>query len=105
MIVGVAALTFTNSTNSLLQITTEPAMRGRVMAIRLAVALGCTPLGAPFVGWVADHFGPRWSVGVAAASGILAALVALRHLLKYETDGARRETRSVTSDEASRLRP
>jgi MFS family permease len=50
-------------------------MRGRVMAIRLAIALGGTPIGAPIVGWVADHYGPRWSLGLAAASGIAAALI------------------------------
>jgi len=82
-VIGVSALTFANTSNSLMQISTEPAMRGRVMAIRLAVALGCTPLGAPFVGWVADRYGPRWSVGVAAASGIAAALVALHYLAKH----------------------
>jgi hypothetical protein len=53
------------------------------MAIRLAVALGCTPLGSPFIGWVADRFGARWSVGVAAASGIVAAIVALHYLLRH----------------------
>lgn len=77
IIVGVAALTFTNITNSMMQLSTEPAMRGRVMAIRLAVALGATPIGAPIVGWVANHFGPRWSLGIGAASGFAAAVVAL----------------------------
>ena len=83
VIVGVAALTFTNSTNSLLQITTEPAMRGRVMAIRLAIALGGTPIGAPIVGWVADMWGPRWALGVGAASGFAAAGVALRYRARF----------------------
>ena len=39
-------------------------MRGRVIAILLAIALGGTPVGAPIVGWVADTFGPRWALGV-----------------------------------------
>ena len=69
VVIGVSALTFTNSTNSLMQLSTEAAMRGRVMAIRLAIALGCTPIGAPIVGWVADRFGPRWALGVGAAGG------------------------------------
>ncbi len=80
VIVGMAALTFTNGTNSLMQLTTEPAMRGRVMALRLGIALGCTPIGAPIVGWVADHFGPRWALGIGAASGFAAALVAVGFL-------------------------
>ena len=27
--------------------------------------------GAPIVGWVANHFGPRWSMGLGAPSGPL----------------------------------
>nr|WP_249780177.1 MFS transporter [Bradyrhizobium sp. dw_411] len=83
VMIGVSALTFSNSTNSLMQLSTEPAMRGRVMAIRLAIALGCTPIGAPIVGWIADRFGPRWSLGVGAAAGFAAAIVGLHYLRKY----------------------
>jgi MFS family permease len=83
VIIGVAALTFTNATNSLMQLSTTPVMRGRVMAIRLAIALGCTPIGAPIVGWVADRFGPRWALGVGAASGFAAAIVAIYYLARY----------------------
>ena len=77
VVIGGAALTFTNATNSLMQLTTEPAMRGRVMALRVAIALGGTPIGAPALGWVADHLGPRWALGVGAASGFAAATVAI----------------------------
>jgi MFS family permease len=83
VIIGVAAVTFTNATNGLMQLSTEPAMRGRVMAIRVAVVLGCTPFGAPIVGWVADRFGPRWALAVGAASGFAAAIVAFHYLMKY----------------------
>jgi MFS family permease len=77
VVIGVAALTFANSTNSLMQLSTERAMRGRVMALRLAVALGGTPIGAPIVGWVADHLGPRYALGVGGASGLAAAALGL----------------------------
>ncbi|CAJ0991621.1 Enterobactin exporter EntS [Sodalis praecaptivus] len=77
IIIGVAALTFTNATNSLMQLSTEPAMRGRVMALCLGIALGGTPIGAPIVGGVADHFGPRWALGLGAAAEFAAAMVAL----------------------------
>jgi MFS family permease len=80
LVIGVSSLTFSNSTNSLMQLSTEPAMRGRVMAMRLAIAMGCTPIGAPIVGWVADNFGPRWSLGLGAASGFAAAIVGLHYL-------------------------
>jgi MFS family permease len=73
VVIGAAALTFMNTSNSLMQLSTEPAMRGRVMALRLAVVLGGTPIGAPIVGWVADSAGPRWALGVGAAAGLAAA--------------------------------
>jgi MFS family permease len=82
-LLGIAALTFANSSNSLMQLATEPAMRGRVMAIRLAIAIGGTPIGAPIIGWVADRFGPRWSLGVAAASGVVATIVGIQYLTTH----------------------
>lgn len=82
-LIGISAQTFTTTANSTVQLSTEPEMRGRVMAILLAVALGGSPIGAPVVGWVADTFGPRWALGIGAASGFAAALVALRYLVRY----------------------
>jgi MFS family permease len=76
-IIGVAALTFTTATNSMMQLSTEPAMRGRVMALRVSIALGGTPVGAPIIGWIANHFGPRWSLGIGATAGFSAATVAV----------------------------
>lgn len=82
VVIGVAALTITNTSNSLMQLSTAPAMRGRVMALRVGIALGGTPIGAPIVGLVANQFGPRWALAVGAASGFAAALVAVRARLR-----------------------
>jgi MFS family permease len=79
LLTGMAAQVFMTSTNSLVQLSTDQAMRGRVMALLLAIVLGCTPLGAPLVGWVADIYGPRWALGLAAASGLGALLVGMRY--------------------------
>lgn len=79
VVLGIVAQTFTTTANSLVQLSTEPSMRGRVMAIYMAIFLGCTPLGAPLVGWVADVFGPRWALGVGAASGVAAGLLSVCH--------------------------
>ena len=100
--IGISNQTLTTTTTAVVQLSTAPAMRGRVMAILLAIALGGTPIGAPFVGWIADRFGPRWALAVGAASGFGAALVALRYLvrrrgLKVRFAGGRV---SVTLDEA-----
>jgi MFS family permease len=79
---GAAALTFTNGTNSIMQLSTEPSMRGRVMALRVGIALGGMTIGAPIVGWVANHFGPRWSLAVGAGACFTAALVAVYALAR-----------------------
>lgn len=97
-ITGAAELTFTNATNSMMQLSTEPAMRGRVMALRVGVALGGTPLGAPLVGWVANSFGPRWALGVGAASGFAAALVATFTRLQRSTLSSAGQPNHVQKD-------
>ena len=88
VVIGVAALTVTNTSNALMQLSTEPAMRGRVMALRLGIALGGTPIGAPIVGWVADHLGPRWALGVGAAAGFAAAIVAIAFLSHRDVEAS-----------------
>ena len=82
VVIGAAGLTFTNGTNSIMQLSTEPAMRGRVMALRVGIALGGTPVGAPIVGWVANHFGARWGLGIGAGAGFTAALIAAQALAR-----------------------
>jgi MFS family permease len=86
-VIGLAAQTFTTSTNSIVQTSTEPGMRGRVIAILLAIALGGTPVGAPIVGWIADTFGPRWALGSGAVAGLLAAMVAILYLARRRRSG------------------
>lgn len=72
---GLSLQLFTTSTASYMQVATEKPYRGRVMAVVLATALGSIALGAPLVGWVADNFGARWSIGIGSVSGMLAALL------------------------------
>ncbi|MFZ1411957.1 MAG: MFS transporter, partial [Micropruina sp.] len=66
--VGVAALTVMTAANAFIQLTTEPSMRGRVMALYMAIFMGGTPFGAPLVGWVGDAWGPRWTLIIGAAA-------------------------------------
>jgi MFS family permease len=73
--VGLATQTFTTTAHSAAQLWSDPALRGRVIALVLAVSAGSTPLGAPLIGWVANMFGPRWSLVAGAASGFVAAVV------------------------------
>ena len=75
-LVGLFGMTTNTAANSLIQLRTDPAMRGRVMSLYMMVFAGGTPLGAPLVGWVTEQFGPRVGllacglVSAAAAAGI-----------------------------------
>jgi MFS family permease len=73
--VGLSTQTFTTTAHSAAQLWSDPLLRGRVIALVLAVSAGGTPLGAPLVGLVANTFGPRWSLVAGASSGFLAAVV------------------------------
>ena len=77
LITGGGFITFMLTANATLQLSSDPALRGRVMALYGLVFAGTTPIGAPFVGWVADTFGPRQSVAVGATAGIIAAAAAV----------------------------
>jgi len=74
--VGLTALTFITAANSIMQLGVDPVMRGRVMALYMAVFFGGTPIGAPLVGAVAEAFGPRWSLIVGGVVSATAAVVA-----------------------------
>jgi predicted MFS family arabinose efflux permease len=74
--VGAASTGFIASSSSLLQLGSSPEMRGRVMALFSIVFLGSTPVGGPLVGWIAERFGPRTSLGLAGVATLVAGLIA-----------------------------
>jgi MFS family permease len=96
-LVGLSSITLMTSANAYVQTTTPALLRGRVMALYMAIFTGGTPIGAPLVGLVSNELGPRWALGVAAVAGIIAAAVAVGWLVRYR--GVR-----VTYDRSVRLR-
>ena len=76
ILVGFASLTLLTAANATIQLSVDPAMRGRVMSLYIMVFLGGTPIGSPLVGWVAETFGARWSIGVGSISALLVATAA-----------------------------
>jgi len=78
---GAAGVLFISTTNSLLQLNADDAMRGRVMALWAVVFLGSTPIGGPLTGLIVRGFGVRAAVavgGVAALATAAGAYWALR---------------------------
>lgn len=86
---GLAALVISTSANSTVQLHSDPAVRGRVMALYLLVFMGGTPIGAPFIGWLADQFGPRSGLYLGGVVSILATLFALLLVLQLQHRGVR----------------
>jgi MFS family permease len=66
--VGAASITFMSSGNSTLQLTAEPAMRGRVMSLWFVAFQGSTPIGGPIVGAVMGLLGARAGLGLGAVT-------------------------------------
>ncbi|MFT4229710.1 MAG: MFS transporter [Microbacterium sp.] len=79
--IGFAVVSSLTTANGYVQTTTDPALRGRVIALYMAVIMGGTPIGAPIVGWVAATYGPRVAILVGAAAGLVACAVGCGWLL------------------------
>jgi MFS family permease len=85
--IGSFGLTVNVTANTAVQMGTDPAMRGRVMALFMMVFMGGTPLGAPVVGWVTDTYGPR--VGFALGGAVAAAAAVTVGLILARVGGLR----------------
>jgi MFS family permease len=83
-IVGVTALTMLNSLQTVVQLTVDADIRGRVMAFYMMIFMGGTPFGAPVVGWIGQTFGARWTLIGGGAVTVAAVVAATWWLLRAE---------------------
>jgi MFS family permease len=81
---GLAALTVVTAANAFVQMTTGAEMRGRVMALYMAIFMGGTPVGAPLLGWIADHFGARWTLVGGGALTVIGTLASTAWLARRQ---------------------
>ncbi|WP_243063710.1 MFS transporter [Humibacter sp. RRB41] len=79
---GAASLLFLTSANSLVQMSTNLGIRGRVMALYIMVQLGGQAIGGPVMGWIVERYGPAWGLAVSGivplATAIALALLVMR---------------------------
>jgi MFS family permease len=61
-LIGFCTITLLNSANATMQLESDPAYRGRVMALYMTIVMGGTPIGSPVIGWVGETFGARWTL-------------------------------------------
>lgn len=81
---GFTALTALTTANAMVQTRVDPLVRGRVMALYMAIFMGGTPVGAPVIGWIGDTFGARWTIGIAPVTLVLALGAVAVYLAKSE---------------------
>lgn len=72
VVIGFSVITMLTTANGYVQTTTDPLLRGRVLAIYMALMMGGTVIGAPIVGLIASTAGPRVAILVGGASGVVA---------------------------------
>ena len=99
VVMGAASIGFIATANATLQLTAEPAMRGRVMALYAMAFLGTTPIGAPLVGAIAMWTSPR----VAMLAGALATVVAAGLLMWRHQAGLRNKDEDGAGYDAAEI--
>jgi MFS family permease len=77
-LVGAAAVALTSATNATLQLTAEPHLRGRVVALWLVAVDGINAIGSPSIGAIGEFAGGRAALFVGGAACVVAAAVGLR---------------------------
>jgi MFS family permease len=73
-ICGLTALTTLVSANSIVQTSTDPAIRGRVMGLYLLIFMGGTPFGSPLIGTSTELIGIRPTIALCGGIALLASL-------------------------------
>jgi MFS family permease len=89
VLAGVGVQTVLATTNATVQLTAAPEVRGRVLAVYIALVQGGTIIGAPTIGWVVNTFGPRVGILVGAFAGLLAAGILIVYLVRRKGVGLR----------------
>ena len=74
-ICGVTALTTLVSANSIVQTSSDPAIRGRVMGVYLLIFMGGTPFGSPLIGTTTELIGIRPTIAVCGGISLAASLI------------------------------
>ncbi|NDC12916.1 MAG: MFS transporter [Actinobacteria bacterium] len=76
--IGCAALMTFIGANTMVQMRTDSAIRGRVMGIYLTVFLGGTPIVSPLIGWMTELIGTRTTITICGSISLLAPLTRTR---------------------------
>lgn len=73
LFVGASSILFITTSTAIVQVRSDPTMRGRVLALQAVLFLGTTPIGGPILGYICDAFGARAGILVGAVAAVAAA--------------------------------
>ncbi|WP_448061152.1 MFS transporter [Cellulomonas hominis] len=94
---GAATLLYLTGSNTLVQTTVAPHVRGRVMALYVLVLLGAQGVSGLLIGWVSEHAGAHAAMAVGGAGPLLGALAVGTWIIRTEGLKARDVARMVGS--------
>ena len=100
---GLVNLGFQAMANASVQLAATAELRGRIMGLYMLVFIGGTPIGAPIIGAITNHFGPRAGMavcGVVPALGAVVMAAALARRRREMTGTAQRLARLERSSAA-----
>lgn len=84
-VVGAASVTFRSTATTLLQLHSDPGVRGRIISLLVLATNGTTPLGGPLIGWICAHASPRVGCLVGGFGTVAAVLALWAYLRRVET--------------------
>jgi MFS family permease len=102
---GFFMIFFAQAGNQRVQLGTDAAFRGRVMALWVLLFLGTNPVAAPAVGWVAEHFGASTSIWLGGVISLAAALIGLVWQLRHTDSRLRMRLRPHVRLQVVPVRP
>lgn len=70
VIIGFFVISFSTTTNSIIQFQAPDHLRGRIMSVYTFVFMGLTPIGSFLSGWAAEHWGAPATLGLGALIGL-----------------------------------
>ena len=81
--VGLSSVWFMTSSTAIVQLRADPMMRGRVLSLQTMLLLGSTPIGGPILGYVSQHLGARYGLGLGSVAAVLAGVWGLMNLRRH----------------------
>ena len=82
--VGFFSINLTSVGNTMVQLTSAPEVRARVISLWTMAIFGSTFVGAPLVGFIAEYAGGRWGLAAGGISALVMAVYAAAKMLRRD---------------------